>query len=411
MTLEAGQRPDAALEGEKNAAETPEDFESPEAVERLKAEAASDVAELEAGGLPAAERIAAQLDAPLDEATKSELGAIGHEAAEAQAEVEATIAPPEERPKDTKRASIMISEEDEDALFKAEERPKDTRRASIAISEEEENALFEASEKFPKSEFYLKPTGDPQSPFDKESGTAVKVLKERQVAKGLYGSILEASLEVQGQGGHAKRYDGIIKDYSSSSMISGSDGGKYQRFHSENVLKTHRSLQEAGIPVFKTFRIEKDKPRILMTNGNSDETVLVNVWNEGTTKLEERGQKKLENVPNFDEWADKLFSIVEASVNNGVKLDDDCPFFIVNKKTHDVQTIIGDLDRVTVYGGMKAGEGRPDKRNMEIMSEIMVTAALKFIRNNVKEDAVQQHQDALRARLKEYDARNGITRF
>ena len=292
------------------------------------------------------------------------------------------------------------------------ERSKDKKieRASIMLTEEDDAALFEESEKFPKSEVYLKPTDDPEHPFDKEKGTPVKVLDERRVAMGQYGSINEVSLEVQGKNGRTRRYEGVIKDYSASSIITDAEGGRYQRSHCENVLKTHRLLQKAGIPVFQTFRLEKDKPRILMTNGNSDETILVNVWNEGTTKLEEHGEKRLDDVPNYDEWTDELFSIIEASVINGVKLDDDCPFFIVNKKSHDVKTIIGDLDRVSVYGGSDAVEevmGNYYRRNT---SEIMIKAALTFIRNNVKEEMVKQLQDKLRTRLMEYDKLNNITR-
>ncbi len=189
------------------------------------------------------------------------------------------------------------------------------------------------------------------------------------------------------------------------------DRPEIRRNAAKRAVETHQKLKDIGIPVFNTYRLEKNAPRVLMTNGNSNETVLVNVWNEGTESVEDFGQERIEEVKNFQEWIDGLFEIAVKSAENGVNLDDDCAFFILTKDTGEVDTIIGDLDRVSVYGGSERQVEVLSKLNLEKSSDTLVMSAIRFLQNNVKLENVDSQVKELVRRLREFDQENNIHRI
>ncbi len=125
-----------------------EDFESPEAVERLKTEAAEEVAELEAGGLPAAEKIADKMSAKLDAETRTELAAIDRRSEEAREELQASLskekpAAGEISPEDRERADAAKGIETFNRFLQGF-RDRSLEELETALPEDALNSLSEA---------------------------------------------------------------------------------------------------------------------------------------------------------------------------------------------------------------------------------------------------------------------------
>jgi len=196
----------------------------------------------------------------------------------------------------------------------------------------------------------------------KETGRKVDVEVKKFISRGSWGSASEALIDMGGKSG-----DFVVKDY-------GSEEGAVR------ALKNYLVAKEAGLKVFTTFRINKDKKVVLMTTGHTEEWVCLGSNQEGRAgDLKFFDLPKLNSITNFDQFLEDYFEQAEIAARNNIYIHGDVPFFMVERKKDDaiLDFVLGDYDNLTLKVNV---EMLLDENRRGLLSPLII-----FLAHNIKD--------------------------
>jgi hypothetical protein len=157
-------------------------------------------------------------------------------------------------------------------------------------------------------------------------------VKEEEFSGGTFGSVFKTSFEWKSENKKPHRREFVVKKY-------------YVAKQAIRAFENYRAAQDAGLKVFKTFRLNREEGEILMTNGNNADFHCIGSNSDTTLKkLEVPLINKLEN---FDSFLELYFAEAKKATDNDILVHGDAPFFFVSKsEPRKIDFVLGDLDLV-----------------------------------------------------------------
>lgn len=215
--------------------------------------------------------------------------------------------------------------------------------------------------------------------------TRIKIISEEEFSGGEFGDIFSAVVNIDNK---SKKYIFIIKKFKDSSGVyTPFSTVKIAEERAENAFRNYKIAKEAGLKVFSTYRLGDDKKSILMTNGNTTEWICLGT-NERSPSLETYGITKMSEIPNFHLLIQYMISEIKKATENGILLYKDCYIFFLNKKTGEVDFVLGDLDQLS------KNEMSKDKL-FENNIEYGLEALKVFLSRNVEENKAYSYKNEL----------------
>ena len=182
----------------------------------------------------------------------------------------------------------------------------------------------------------------PKVKFKEYTGreTELRIVSETLINSGNFGKIYDSVIEI---GGLQRRF--IVKKYSTMlSTITGTNA--------EWALKNYSLAKKAGLRVFPTFRISKDRASILMTTGFFNDKICV-ASNDHYT-VDKFGRALILEIENIDEFLSNFFTESLKAAQQGIQIHFDVFFFILNKnEPTKIDFVLGDLDNLYKAGRTK----------------------------------------------------------
>jgi len=107
-----------------------------------------------------------------------------------------------------------------------------------------------------------------------------------------------------------------------------------------NVIKNYNRAKEAGLRVWKTYRVSEDNKSILMSVGSSEGWRLMGE----NSKLTEQERADFLPITNFDSFLNTYYKDAIKAADHKISIAGDVPFFRVKKDQLDF--VLGDLDQL-----------------------------------------------------------------
>jgi hypothetical protein len=107
-----------------------------------------------------------------------------------------------------------------------------------------------------------------------------------------------------------------------------------------NSVGNHRMAKRAGLKVWNTYRIAKDKKSVLMSTGHAEGWKLIGDYN----KLDQKECSDFLPINDFESFLDSYYSEAEKAAKNQICIAGDVPFFRVRKDKLDF--VLGDMDNL-----------------------------------------------------------------
>lgn len=107
-----------------------------------------------------------------------------------------------------------------------------------------------------------------------------------------------------------------------------------------NVIRNYNRAREAGLKVWKTYRVSEDNRSILMSVGSSEGWRLMGE----NSKLTEQERADFLPISNFDSFLDTYYKDAIKAADHKISIAGDVPFFRVKKDQLDF--VLGDLDQL-----------------------------------------------------------------
>ena len=207
--------------------------------------------------------------------------------------------------------------------------------------------------------------------FQKHTGKEVSthVISENLITRGAFGRVFDTVIEI---GGHRKRF--IIKKYSFSGDPVSLDIAEKD---AKRAFENYSLAKKAGLRVFPTFRISKDKKKILMTTGFLNDQICIGSNSE--LSIVDFKQPLIEEIENLDEFLASFFAEGLKAAQKGIKFYNDAPFFIISKsQPTKIDFVLGDFDNFR--------ENKPSKSIGLHNVQNIRTALVGFWRDNISPD-------------------------
>jgi len=162
--------------------------------------------------------------------------------------------------------------------------------------------------------------------------------KGRLLGRGGIGEVHEVLVEL---GGHKKTM--ALKEFKDDYMDFYKRPG--EKMDAEEAFEHYQKAQKAGLKVFKTYRLSKDRKSILMTNGHSQEIICLGTNNPKENIKEELEGERLKSIDNLDEFLNNLYEEISKAVKNNFIVTPDSLFFLIDRQTRThLDFVFGDLD-------------------------------------------------------------------
>lgn len=213
-----------------------------------------------------------------------------------------------------------------------------------------------------KKETFIHPSGQRESEVDIED--------VRELGSGGYGWVREV---VVSKGDH-KRTMALKRFFKHANQA-------------QEALDNYNLAKNAALKVFTTYRINKERNAILMTNGNNNETACLALgWKED--RLNELGGEYIQEIENFDELLESLYREAEKATKNGLYFNGDEFFFLVDKEEKTkVDFVLGDLDGISK--DPERGDGVMHNNLKEVQSVIRIFLD-QYLAPEISKDYIQR---------------------
>lgn len=185
-------------------------------------------------------------------------------------------------------------------------------------------------------------------------GTIAPVTEHAQFAGGRMGTVKEVDISLR-RGDRERTRRLVEKTYG-----GGTDMAK-------RAVKTYEVLRAAKLKVPPTFRFEKGRGTVVMTNYNSDERVALG----GNRNERARAGRKFDDIPNFEKVLREMREQCERAARAHIRFGPDLFFLIfpAGGTVVDMDFVIGDMDLVTY--------------NSELTESRLLQENLKWARDSV----------------------------
>ncbi len=172
----------------------------------------------------------------------------------------------------------------------------------------------------------------------------LSIVNERKIGSGADADAYEATIDVEG-----KQAMMVIKKFRPDPNFGPEKAAKRIRELVERSLTNYEVLKKNGFKVFTTYRKNEDSTNILMTNGTNNEFICLGGLTPGNTS-EHQGEV-VEDITNFKEVVDIVFSEAERAAHAGITIPFDTYFFSIDRTTHSkLEYVLGDLEGVRSKG-------------------------------------------------------------
>ncbi|MBP9762838.1 hypothetical protein KBD34_04445, partial [Patescibacteria group bacterium] len=162
----------------------------------------------------------------------------------------------------------------------------------------------------------------------------VEILEERRIGGGGVGEVFEVKALIKG---HERTF--VLKRFFDREECSGQDMAR-------RAFEHYAQAKQAGLKVFPTYRLNEKNSSILMTAGHNEEWHCISANNRGSDSLVNFGAEKLEEIPDFEQFAHAIFAESKKAADAGIFLPADSFFFMVNKHDQKMDFYVGDVDEV-----------------------------------------------------------------
>lgn len=203
-----------------------------------------------------------------------------------------------------------------------------------ALAGPEEKETFKVSDKLTFTKQVARDENEARSEI------AVQILSKEEIGSGGFGKVYRTRVRslTHENGGEGMF---ILKDFSKLGL-----NASRARRNAEEAKDTWRMLRDAGVRTWATYRVEKDRPIVLMGNGESDNSVVFCHHNESVSKstLMQWGQFTFQNFESSIQ--DAIDDALKAG-RRGIEVDGHAWMMRLVRRSDDEATLeyfIGDLD-------------------------------------------------------------------
>ena len=155
------------------------------------------------------------------------------------------------------------------------------------------------------------------SPFGKDTSTKVRIDSERRIGGGVFGDTYEAQVTV---GNHKRTF--VIKRFRIVAGLTPEE-------NATEAMRNYDAAKKAGLKVFPTYRLGEDKKSILMTSGNTQDSVCIGTGGD-SPKIEDILGTRIEQIADDDLHllVDGVFSQAIQAGEHNIVLPADAYFFL-----------------------------------------------------------------------------------
>ncbi|MFH0818440.1 MAG: hypothetical protein V1898_00405 [Patescibacteria group bacterium] len=149
----------------------------------------------------------------------------------------------------------------------------------------------------------------------------IDLLKERRTGKrGQFGELYKVQIEYRGQ----------VMDFYEKRFFDDGDA--------ERAQEKYQLAKDAGLKVFPTYRLNKERNSILMTPADNDGQKEVDSGKQGSIEMH--------SIDNFVDFVKQLFAQVRLAYEHDIGFADDCLMYFYNPKSRKMDFYIGDTDNI-----------------------------------------------------------------
>ncbi|HEY0220815.1 MAG TPA: hypothetical protein VGC58_01180, partial [Candidatus Paceibacterota bacterium] len=171
-----------------------------------------------------------------------------------------------------------------------------------------------------------------------ESATEILITNKRLINKNLeesgggFGVVYAVDVQVPGRD---KKYPFVLKEFHGT-------GTNIAKEAALTAMRNHRLAQQAGLKVWRTYRISENQESILMSTGNTDGWQIIGDFN----KIDLENKSELLNIENFNGFLNDYYQEAAKAAKKKIIISSDVPFFrVLNNK---IDFVLGDVDQLTV---------------------------------------------------------------
>jgi len=189
--------------------------------------------------------------------------------------------------------------------------------------------------------------------------SADSITEKRPLGQGRFGEVSEVEVTKD-----SVTMNFAIKDYKRNGTYS----NKEARKNAEAAYSNYLNAKQAGLKVFSTVRLSKDKPQLLLTLGSNNETILI-------SKDSAVSWERVSGIANMGSLVEAMGQNVIKSVQAGIKLRRDSYFFLAQKdRPTNIDFLVGDYER------LEKSERTPRelfKKNMVSVRDVLVNTLVE----------------------------------
>jgi hypothetical protein len=206
--------------------------------------------------------------------------------------------------------------------------------------------------------------------------------KGRFLGRGGIGEVHEVLVDLNG-----KKFTMALKEFKNPEYKRYYDNNMNQGTDPEIAFKHYQDAKKAGLKVFKTYRLSKDRKSILMTNGNDQKIICLGITDQDKKVWDEvfEGQERIKSIDNLDEFLNNLYEEVVKATKKNFDLGFDSVFFLIDRKTKThLDFVFGDMD------GLEKKEKKISLYNVLMDNYGIMGAVETFIEQYVEEESVRK---------------------
>lgn len=214
---------------------------------------------------------------------------------------------------------------------------------------------------------FMQSITDPEDGVTGDVTMRVQIVGKQKIGHGGFGNIYRVQARTI-EDGRTKEDTFVIKDFGKNYTRR----PKMARLHAENAHNNWRKVRDAGIHTWPLYLIAKDKPFILMNDGEPDGSLLMASHNSSISQ-ERLGQLKVSELDNFEKTLDDAASDAAVAGEHGLVFGGHVwvTRLVPASEGHfRMEYFVGDVDHVWPAPDTMSPKAAADK-NLEILQDAL----------------------------------------